>query len=1229
MASFDIFAQPSTSRETLFEKYLRERVSIIEEERRVAREEVERQRATYVEEERRETMDERWMVQSTRMGVGGHILQYVYNTIDFTPKGDMINYPIPSVLEWGRRVFQALTENPTATQFIFKIRYPNNRTQDICPPMGDLKSLGFDAFINLLVLNLQQTLEVMYQDTPEADYDYITAEAAQAELITTSFQLIFNPKTTFNFGSVGVTNALKTFRRGNVMTISYLSHGDNCFPVILKACLNTKKQARTIRKELDLPLTGKIELNPELFEKVRDVYNLKIDLYDSYDGLAIPRYLTDIDDVLPIMTVRILHIGDHVELITQFLDEKKEIKEGVEPEIILAYDFETVYGDDGIMKPWSVQWMVSSMKGVTIQTPQYLFTPDLNADKTMVEVIIYWMSRCREVVLLGYNNSRFDDLILLPSLVSRIRVNPFFASGSLLKLRIGNNCHTLDLCRHLCLPLATAATAFKCKQGKEKLSHSNVQNAFIHGNLIDFYFQNKEEIEKYGKADVACLMELYFKYAEEMNKLIPGYHKVSSDPDTFRKSEIRDFMTASQIAESLFQDMNTQIDGKPKFDLKKFKNLTQQHEFKKFTIAGRSDVFKTGITPEAVNTLDVISQYPRAMKDGQFVEECEPEEVYKFEKGAIGLYNVRILSQPPHGVVPFRTKNGYDWHYKEKFTAAVMSPTLEVLLEEGGDFEVIDGRIYRNTSFGVFTQYVKLLYNKKRQQDTLKAKASIEYNPALRNIVKLLLNSLSGKKIQRSFLTETRLLRNPLELSKMERECNDINLIPIRGMVIATGVLKKPKVSSQSHINGALIYENARCSMCRDIYSKVEPEELVYTETDSCCILRSAFTKYKQTNEHLINQDRVDKDIGKFTDETEELVEEYFLKQGLTDMPKELFSRQSPIKLAPDGIIWAYRGDDYVPTEYYGPRAVVIGKKCHAYFLENRRINEYIGLKCKFKGVKVSCNAGCDPKTCEHVAKVISLDLYEAIKQGTLTSWQAFLLFQGYKYMGEKRAAGFVDKGDETMIYNRITDELEPISIHLESFQLKHYFELLEKGSLHVITNQIQRAIIRDGLACGVKAKFITKKLKRDDTIGIFIEQEYKINKFLKDYGKKGPLREADNTLISCKADLSLFDNSLEDIPSTTQTGLKQVSQNIFRKQRAIIYKGRKHLDLTLEESLKKIIQHQRALGITNIPILERYKQACLTKGEIQPICKWLGFNQSGTLVSYINSLQLKDIEML
>ncbi|KAJ2740536.1 hypothetical protein GGI20_005755, partial [Coemansia sp. BCRC 34301] len=143
------------------------------------------------------------------------------------------------------------------------------------------------------------------------------------------------------------------------------------------------------------------------------------------------------------------------------------------------------------------------------ETVDYLFSETPTEDETKY--------------LVGYNNSRFDNFILLRH---SLKHNNFvgharFAGNTIVSTNI-NGFVVRDLCRIVNMSLDNACKAFKIELPKltGAVKHHEVQMRFMDGVLDSYLVQMHDTIRKYVVRDCESLSQLYKVTRNTMNQLI-------------------------------------------------------------------------------------------------------------------------------------------------------------------------------------------------------------------------------------------------------------------------------------------------------------------------------------------------------------------------------------------------------------------------------------------------------------------------------------------------------------------------------------------------------------------------------------------------------------------------------------------------------------------------------------------------------------------------------------
>lgn len=521
---------------------------------------------------------------------------------------------------------------------------------------------------------------------------------------------------------------------------------------------------------------------------------------------------------------------------------------------LLFFDIETVFNPDSldILEPYSVAWHIAS------SDKPVRFT-EKNIDKYTEETFFYRGKGCMtrfvrwiednsdgvNYILIGYNNSRFDNFPLLKSVIGLdLFTSMRFVQNSILPLRFGQRHVTFDLCRFVMSPLKDACNSFNTYPKKlDGFSHYEPQNKFMAGgwdSLNTWMDDNLELLVKYNKYDVLSTENLFYIVRKAYSEIL--------------ETDILDYSTLAQLTYDCFK---TNI--KPKFKLPPPKTHGDDKFIRNAIVGGRCQDFKAIFNKnDELACGDVKSLYPTMMMERDFPIE---DYVYtkKYDDRYLGIYSITILEQPSPNIIPFRGEdNSLDWEYRGEIEKIVVSSIdIECLKRHGAKiiFEPMDsddniGMCWKKSTSNLFTGYLKPIKDEKTKQDNLSAAKSSEYNPALRNITKLLLNSLSGKFVQRNFEDTTQMVKNSKEEEKLAEKT--ISLTPemiIGDYRLLSGELKASeqfKKSAKPSYIGIFIYSYARSYMYDLIYSNYK---LLYTDTDSAILLKADYDDFK--NKHI------------------------------------------------------------------------------------------------------------------------------------------------------------------------------------------------------------------------------------------------------------------------------------------------------------------------------------------------------------------------------------------
>lgn len=336
---------------------------------------------------------------------------------------------------------------------------------------------------------------------------------------------------------------------------------------------------------------------------------------------------------------------------------------------------------------------------------------------------------------------------------------------------------------------------------------------------------------EYNRRDCLATAELFFKVEEAMKKLV--YENISNGglnvrtPVTITKSRC---FTMSQLIFKYWPKRSEYI----------LKNVTDDSEaFDKFVrqaiCAGRSQVFRRGHFQGEFASFDVKSLYPFVMMS----ETCKyPIGVaIKTDHEVInklGIYRCTVGSQQDlyTKILPMKVKMLYNWTGDEVGEKILTSVDILTLRDYNVEVTVHDG-YYWNENGNVFADYMKPFAQTKTAQDNLKGQPG--YNLALRSLCKIIMNSLSGKTLQRVINKNTLITAKEDKIADFHINNSNVTFTAFNNALILKGNKNELKYDNGKPVHlGVFIYSYARRHMYLSILSKLTSK--ILTDTDSCLV---------------------------------------------------------------------------------------------------------------------------------------------------------------------------------------------------------------------------------------------------------------------------------------------------------------------------------------------------------------------------------------------------------
>jgi len=457
--------------------------------------------------------------------------------------------------------------------------------------------------------------------------------------------------------------------------------------------------------------------------------------------------------------------------------------------------------------------------------------------------------------LIGFNNANFDNFILLNALLiyqqkhgqDAIGVDSIFYNGSqLLNFRINGRHDTFDIHKHLMGSLKANCESFKIQScAKLSFDHEKAQQLYEDGELINFITGN-EELKEYNEHDVLATGVLFCKYRRAL-KEIPATKEYSFELDSIK--------TVGSLIYKVFEASKKA----KKFDLPKL-TFQQYTDLQKSKIAGRVELFN-GVqkVEERLVSTDVCSLYPYVMSVLDCYYPCGNKlvEVDKYMgDDVIGFYycdidqrNLKGMNLP--NIYAKKSEIENDWSYTGVLENYLISNVMiGLLLKYKCKVVIKSGFIFpdKKKSCDMF-DFILDFMSAKNEQDTKKKNKDDTYNPALRETLKLLMNSLSGKVIEGLHTEKTEDISTLAELEKIKDKCEKINVInSIGGKLFITYEVDAEALCKKAQrpiYLGVLIYDYAKRYMFENSYSKVGLDQLLYTDTDASKFRYTRFLEWK------------------------------------------------------------------------------------------------------------------------------------------------------------------------------------------------------------------------------------------------------------------------------------------------------------------------------------------------------------------------------------------------
>lgn len=584
---------------------------------------------------------------------------------------------------------------------------------------------------------------------------------------------------------------------------------NNCFFDCISYSLNSKVDPDRCREIMNCP-KGPVQLRhiPKFERRYRVSVTIYADAVSNSEPIKIYNPTKSSDK-----SVELVLYNGHYYIYKGMLDyeenDNQELYSHDDQNFYIFYDFETfVDPETFIASPYAMSYVV--VENGRVKTTGCILREkieDLNAFYHKVHDFFnqYW--DYARTNLIGYNNGAFDDYLLIDILtmfskkLGKVLID---RTSRILRFNF-KDMYSKDMYRFMLMSLKDATKSFQCNKQKGYIDHTIVQYQVQINNFDSWIKQNKDSVIQYAISDVESLMELYFK-AENTFKSINPLLSMSNK------------LSLSQMSMHAF-----------KSSLKKMSLPILSYEedeiVRQALIGGRCQIFNACEESEhQVQSIDVVSLYPHVMMTKEYPYVGADDEdwfvpVDSFDQNYIGIYNITVINQPRDAIVPLkRADNTLDWTPSLPFTRWVDSVTLNCLDRYNGEYSVHSGYVFKLKTANIFKQYLGPIMEKKKEQDEHRT------NPALRECLKLLMNSLSGKMAQRPITQEKTICASGPQADEIAcKYTNKSTFVEVRDSLwLVDSVLDIDKIRVRSPtILAVLIYAYAREYMYDNFITKV------------------------------------------------------------------------------------------------------------------------------------------------------------------------------------------------------------------------------------------------------------------------------------------------------------------------------------------------------------------------------------------------------------------------
>ena len=427
--------------------------------------------------------------------------------------------------------------------------------------------------------------------------------------------------------------------------------------------------------------------------------------------------------------------------------------------------------------------MAQNKKKGTIDKGTFTRNHNTSSARQFLDWLIAKSRQNKHFRCLAHNGANFDFLLLLSAMTSEelALAEPRYRGLSVITFKFCGH-EFKDTRLFLTTSLENLCKAYKVDVAKLTSNiykgMDNKQLCFYKPDLSADDFLKLEATEpefwtqykRYCEVDCISLLHVWIQFVEVMEIIIQkmGESTNSDGRWLMKKCHPNTSMTVGGLAKKCFLNLNKTNKCMPYYDEFIQDNPQKYNFIEQFKRGGISFVQYKGKHDKNISVIDIVSQYPCAFMKmkipigySHFIPAQNYITVDEFNKKYYdyhGFYVVKNLKFAEDGLfrpiaMSFKKKSldwQVNWSENSEYELPIDSEMLKWLIENDGlyQFDLVKGLVSTKylTGDAFFKKYVVPLFTEKRRQDTLKGTA--EYNDALRDVCKLMLNSMSGKLVE-------------------------------------------------------------------------------------------------------------------------------------------------------------------------------------------------------------------------------------------------------------------------------------------------------------------------------------------------------------------------------------------------------------------------------------------------------------------------------------------------